>query len=52
MGRFNQITAVKALTNLREVPEGIPRKPIVPLSEDETYCLKDIFSRYNIIQLS
>ena len=37
---YNQIAAVKALTALRGLPAGLPRKPILPLSEEAVERLR------------
>jgi len=46
---LNQIAAVKALTALRGVPAGLPRKPILPLAEDEVERLRGLLRKHGLI---
>ncbi len=40
LNKYNQIAAVKALINLRGLPGGVPRKPILPLKGEEIKILR------------
>ncbi|MCS7374350.1 MAG: 4-hydroxy-tetrahydrodipicolinate synthase [archaeon GB-1845-036] len=49
IGRFNQIAAVKALTALRGLPAGLPRKPILPVDEAGRVFLRGLLEKYSVI---
>ena len=49
IGRFNQIAAVKALTALRGLPAGLPRKPILSVDEAGRVFLRGLLEKYSVI---
>ena len=49
MGRYNQIAAVKALTRLRGVPAGYPRRPILPLDDVALDSLRKLLASIDIL---
>ncbi|RLI39011.1 4-hydroxy-tetrahydrodipicolinate synthase [Candidatus Bathyarchaeota archaeon] len=46
---YNQIAAVKALTALRGLPAGLPRKPILPLSEEAVEQLRELLVKHGLL---
>ncbi|RLE53183.1 MAG: 4-hydroxy-tetrahydrodipicolinate synthase [Candidatus Methanomethylicota archaeon] len=49
LNQYNQIAAVKAFVNLRGMPGGIPRKPILPLKGDELLPLKEFLKKLKLL---
>ncbi len=47
--KFNQLSATKEALNLRGLPAGYPRRPSLPLSEEERIYVKQALEKANII---
>ncbi|MCS7368523.1 MAG: 4-hydroxy-tetrahydrodipicolinate synthase [archaeon GBS-70-058] len=44
--KFNQLSAVKACMNIRNINAGYPRKPSLPLNDSEINYVKEILLKY------